>query len=127
MQRTISASPSLRPGLGTILYPGGAAFRVWAPFASSVFAAGALCVALKATALTTDASDAARVAIGAFLSTEQNLEAALGNSRNGRRLLANPELRADVAFCSRRDVWDVVPEMNSAGWLVGKNGGVPER
>ena len=26
--------------MGTILYPGGVAFRVWAPFASSVFAAG---------------------------------------------------------------------------------------
>jgi 1,4-alpha-glucan branching enzyme len=26
--------------MGTILYPGGAAFRVWAPFASAVFAAG---------------------------------------------------------------------------------------
>jgi 1,4-alpha-glucan branching enzyme len=31
---------SARPGMGTILYPGGVAFRVWAPFASSVFAAG---------------------------------------------------------------------------------------
>jgi 1,4-alpha-glucan branching enzyme len=28
------------PGMGTILYPGGVAFRVWAPFASSVAAAG---------------------------------------------------------------------------------------
>lgn len=32
--------PSTRPGLGTILYPGGAAFRVWAPFAPAVFVAG---------------------------------------------------------------------------------------
>ena len=35
-----SATPSARSGMGTILYSGGAAFRVWAPFASSVFAAG---------------------------------------------------------------------------------------
>lgn len=28
------------PGMGTILFPGGAAFRVWAPFASEVFAVG---------------------------------------------------------------------------------------
>src|SRR6266581_3808102 len=34
------ATPSARPGMGTILYPGGVAFRVWAPFASQVFAAG---------------------------------------------------------------------------------------
>src|SRR5215831_21100828 len=33
-------APSARPGMGTVLYPGGVAFRVWAPFASSVFAAG---------------------------------------------------------------------------------------
>jgi 1,4-alpha-glucan branching enzyme len=33
--------PSSRPGMGTILYPGGVVFRVWAPFASDVFAAGA--------------------------------------------------------------------------------------
>jgi 1,4-alpha-glucan branching enzyme len=32
--------PSTRPGMGTILYDGGVTFRVWAPFASSVFAAG---------------------------------------------------------------------------------------
>jgi len=32
--------PTARPGMGTILYDGGVAFRVWAPFASSVFAAG---------------------------------------------------------------------------------------
>ena len=40
MTTTASASPSARPGLGSILFPGGVAFRVWAPFASSVSAAG---------------------------------------------------------------------------------------
>jgi len=39
-QASPAASPSARPGMGTILYPGGVAFRVWAPFASTVFAAG---------------------------------------------------------------------------------------
>jgi 1,4-alpha-glucan branching enzyme len=33
-------APSARTGIGTILYDGGVAFRVWAPFASSVLAAG---------------------------------------------------------------------------------------
>lgn len=32
--------PSTRPGMGTMLFPGGVAFRVWAPFASSVCATG---------------------------------------------------------------------------------------
>lgn len=38
---TLTAVPTSLKGMGTILYPGGAAFRVWAPFASAVFAAGA--------------------------------------------------------------------------------------
>ncbi|MCX7049003.1 MAG: alpha-amylase family glycosyl hydrolase [Candidatus Sumerlaeota bacterium] len=35
-----TASPTVRSGMGTILYPGGVAFRVWAPFADAVFAVG---------------------------------------------------------------------------------------
>jgi len=35
-----NVSPSSNPGMGSIPYPGGAAFRVWAPFASRVFVAG---------------------------------------------------------------------------------------
>src|SRR5690349_4638676 len=38
---TTAAVPSNRPGIGTTVFPGGVMFRVWAPFASSVFAAGA--------------------------------------------------------------------------------------
>jgi 1,4-alpha-glucan branching enzyme len=34
-------TPSTRQGMGTILFPGGVAFRVWAPFAPQVFVAGA--------------------------------------------------------------------------------------
>ena len=36
-----AALPTNYPGMGTILIPGGVAFRVWAPFATQVFAAGA--------------------------------------------------------------------------------------
>lgn len=35
-----AVSPSARPGMGSILYQGGAAFRVWAPFAAGVSVAG---------------------------------------------------------------------------------------
>src|ERR1700737_4501695 len=35
-----SVSPTARQGMGTILIPGGAAFRVWAPHALAVFASG---------------------------------------------------------------------------------------
>ena len=34
------AVASRRPGMGALVYPGGAAFRVWAPFADRVFVAG---------------------------------------------------------------------------------------
>jgi 1,4-alpha-glucan branching enzyme len=37
---SVTAVPSTLPGMGSILYPGGAAFRVWAPFAASVSVAG---------------------------------------------------------------------------------------
>lgn len=37
---SLAIKPSARPGMGTILFPGGAAFRVWAPFATSVGVAG---------------------------------------------------------------------------------------
>jgi len=33
--------PSTRQGMGTMLFPGGVAFRVWAPFAPRIFVAGA--------------------------------------------------------------------------------------
>jgi 1,4-alpha-glucan branching enzyme len=35
-----AVAPSTRPGMGTMLFPGGVAFRVWVPFASSVCVAG---------------------------------------------------------------------------------------
>jgi len=37
---TSTVSPTAHAGMGTILIPGGVAFRVWAPFAAQVFAAG---------------------------------------------------------------------------------------
>jgi phosphosulfolactate phosphohydrolase-like enzyme len=46
-----------------------------------------------------------------------DLATALGSSRNGRRLLAIPELRADVAFCAQRDVFSLVAKMDAAGAL----------
>lgn len=37
---TNTPSPTHRTGMGTMLFPGGAAFRVWAPFATNVCVAG---------------------------------------------------------------------------------------
>lgn len=41
VDRSPSVLPTAHPGMGTILLAGGVAFRVWAPFASKVFVAGA--------------------------------------------------------------------------------------
>ncbi len=40
MPTSATRAPSTRTGMGTILFPGGVAFRVWAPFATSVSASG---------------------------------------------------------------------------------------
>ena len=46
-----------------------------------------------------------------------SLTAAIGNSQNGQRLLANPELRDDVAFCAQRDIFNLVAAMQANGSL----------
>lgn len=45
------------------------------------------------------------------------LTAAIGASQNGRRLLANPDLRDDVAFCAQRDVFSLVAVLDQDGVL----------
>jgi hypothetical protein len=40
LELSAAGSPPVRAGMGTMLIPGGVAFRVWAPFAAAVFAAG---------------------------------------------------------------------------------------
>ncbi len=75
-----------------------------------VLAAGAL-----AGLVGGDYSDATEIAARTFLSAKADLPAALASSQNARRLLAIPELRADVAFCAQRDLFKIVTVMNAAG------------
>ena len=77
-----------------------------------VLAAGALAGLVDGTY-----SDATEVAARTFLSAKADLPAALASSQNARRLLAIPELRADVAFCAQRDVFKIVAAMNAEGAL----------
>jgi 2-phosphosulfolactate phosphatase len=77
-----------------------------------VLAAGAL-----ADLLADELSDAAEVARQTFLRMKSNLPEAIACSRNGRRLLGIPELRADVSFCSQRDVFNLVAVMAADGCL----------
>jgi 2-phosphosulfolactate phosphatase len=78
-----------------------------------VLAAGAL-----ADLLADELSDSAEIARQAFLRSKADLSAAIASSKNGHRLLAISELRADVAFCSQRDVFNLVALMDAGVCLV---------
>lgn len=77
-----------------------------------VLAAGAL-----AELLADEQSDSTQVARQSFLRSKLDLAAAIASSTNGRRLSGIPELRADVAFCSQRDVFNLVALMDAGGSL----------
>ena len=78
-----------------------------------VLAAGAL-----ADLLAGERADATEVARQNYLRAKLDLAVAIAGSTNGRRLLGLPELRADVAFCSQRDVFDLVAVMSADGLLL---------
>jgi 2-phosphosulfolactate phosphatase len=71
-----------------------------------VLAAGALCESLGGNAIPGEISDAALMARQLFQSAKADLFQAAVASRNGRRLLALPELREDVRFCLQRDLFN---------------------
>ena len=89
------------------------------PAAEDILAAGAL-IDLLASGKNTHTSksahsSAARTSYVQAVLT--SLTAAIGNSQNGQRLLANPELRDDVAFCAQRDIFYLVAAMQADGSL----------
>jgi 2-phosphosulfolactate phosphatase len=68
-----------------------------------ILGAGALADAIWPLFAAGGHSDAAQVARQIYWEQKDDLVAAMQFSRNGRRLLAMPELREDVPFCLRRD------------------------
>ena len=60
-------------------------------------------------------SDSAEIARRTWIQAKPDLAAAISNSENGRRLLAIPELRDDVAFCLQRDIFPLVARMEADG------------
>ena len=81
-----------------------------------VLAAGAIIELLTARG-DPHLSDSAEIARRTFLHAQADLPAALAGSQNARRLLAIPELRDDVTFCSQRDIFNLVAEMKPDGIL----------
>jgi 2-phosphosulfolactate phosphatase len=74
-------------------------------------AAGALLEALWPRYAAGHVSDAAVIARALFHRHGRDLPRAFRLARNGRRLLEQPALREDVAFCARRDVFAVLPAL----------------
>jgi len=73
-----------------------------------VLAAGALTQRLFAASGEYALADSAAIAWRTFLQVESTLAAVLPTTDNGRRLMAIPELREDVAFCGQTDVYPLV-------------------
>ena len=65
-------------------------------------------------------SEATETARQGFAKLQTDIATSIGMTKNGRRLLAIPELRDDVAFCAQRDVFKLAAEMQPDGGLRGK-------
>lgn len=77
--------------------------------------AGALCDLVWPEYGSGAVADSAHIARRLFRLEQDNLLAAVSQSRNGRRLLSQPELRADVPFCIQRDLFSLVAELDKEG------------
>jgi 2-phosphosulfolactate phosphatase len=60
-------------------------------------------------------NDSAETVLGAWRKAKSNLVAAVSDAENARRLLAIPELRDDVAFCLRQDVYNLIAALGRDG------------
>jgi 2-phosphosulfolactate phosphatase len=80
-----------------------------------VLAAGALCDLIWPAYSSGAVADSARMARDLFRQAQTDLPGAFARSRNGSRLLALPELRADVAFCAQVNLLDLVAELGKDG------------
>ena len=83
-----------------------------------ILGAGALAHALWDKFARGHIADSAQIARNTYLSAQSNLLSAMQFARNGRRLLAIPELHDDVAFCLRPDVSPIVASMDDDGKIT---------
>ncbi len=80
-----------------------------------VLGAGALCDLLWPRYSGGAVSDSAHIARRLFCLEQNDLPGAVAQSRNGRRLMAQPDLRDDVPFCVQRDTVRLVAELGKDG------------
>lgn len=88
-----------------------------------MLAAGALVELLAAAWPEPPGSDAVTMARQLYAAQAHDLLGAMRWAKNGRKLLANPELREDVPFCLQRDTLSLVGVLDKDGfvrpWLTG--------
>jgi 2-phosphosulfolactate phosphatase len=89
------------------------------PALEDVLAAGALCEKIWSCYSHGHVSDGAELARRVYPLMRGNLPEAMKSARNGRRLLAQPDLRDDVWFCVQRETVSFVAGL-IAGGRVGK-------
>ena len=77
--------------------------------------AGALCDLVWPRYSGGAVADSAHFSRRLFRLEQNDLLGAVSQSRNGRRLMANPDLRADVPFCLQRDLFGLVAELGKDG------------
>jgi len=82
-----------------------------------ILAAGALADLVWPQYEAGDVADTARAARDLYRLHEKDLCGALGQSKNGRRLLTRPDLKDDVEFCSRIDQKRLVVKLSPDGQL----------
>lgn len=81
-------------------------------------AAGALCERIWADYASGHVADSAEMARRLYPLMQSDLLGAMRFSRNGRRLLDHPELRADVAYCMQREIHQLVAVMQPDGLVT---------
>ena len=78
-------------------------------------AAGALCERIWQNYAGGQIADSAEIARRIYPLMQHDLLGAMKHSRNGRRLLANPDLRSDVWYCVQRETIPFVAALTSDG------------
>ena len=88
------------------------------PALEDTLAAGALCELLAREDIRPTFSNSTEIALQTYARAKSDLVATIiRDSENARRLLAIPELRDDVAFCLRRDLYPFVAKMEDDGGI----------
>ena len=85
------------------------------PALEDVLAAGALCEKIWSIYAGGQVSDSAEIARRIYPLLQFNLAEAMKHSRNGRRLLASPELRDDIYSCVQRETTAFVATLLPSG------------